>query len=763
MAKDGLLIRINGLVQGVGFRPHVWHIAHGCDLTGEVLNDGEGVLIRAFGNTSQLEEFCQCLQRGCPPLARIDHMETSPLPVEEFDDFNIVQSDHSTIKTNIVPDAAMCPECRAEIIDPTNRRYRYPFTNCTHCGPRLSIIKGLPYDRAQTTMAAFKMCPECQKEYEDPADRRFHAQPNACATCGPKVWLEDKNKQKYPASDVLKEAARLLKEGHILAIKGIGGFHLACDACNQEAVSTLRQRKKRPAKPLALMAKDLEQITHFAIFNVREEKALTSSAAPIVLLPAKEKHTLAPSVAPDQKTLGFMLPYTPLHYLLMQELEAPLILTSANLSHEPQVIHNQEAQGKLAHIADFFVMHDRDIENRLDDCVVRDNGQTLHVMRRARGMAPAPIAVPDGFNRDLQVLAMGAELKNTFCLAKDGQLIVSQHMGDQENVLAHQDFRKNIDLYSALHEFTPDVIACDLHPDFLPTKWGQQLAADHDVPIEGVQHHHAHIAAVMGEYGLPKDHPPVLGIVLDGLGLSEDGDIWGGEFLRADYTIGTRLAHIPAIPLLGGEQAMRQPWRNLYAHLVDAIGWDQVNTSYADLPVIQKLTGKNLRLCEQMLEKKLNVPPASSAGRLFDAVAAALDICFDQISYEGEAAILLEQLAEQTSLSCGPYNQTYLTDWSPLWAGLLEDLHKNVDPCLIARKFHKTLASVISQQVNRLSAKHEFDTIALCGGVFQNRLLIKETRAYLEKEGYTLLLPQKFPANDGAISLGQALIACARS
>jgi hydrogenase maturation protein HypF len=761
---QGWAIRVTGFVQGVGFRPHVWRVAHDLGVRGQVLNDGQGVLIRLWCDAPTRDQMMAELRAKAPPLARIETMTVAALALDEKDlpdGFEIIASASTEIKTGIVPEAATCPLCVAETLDENNRRYLYPFTNCTHCGPRFTIIKKLPYDRSATTMAPFTMCSDCQSEYDDPANRRFHAQPNACPICGPTVWLEGRDGERLAGDGtVLAQAAELLTQGHILAIKGIGGFHLACDATNQQAVATLRHRKRRPTKPLAVMVKDMAMARTFADVNEQEAAALAQVAAPIVLLD-KKASVLAPNIAQGNQKVGLMLPYSPLHHVLFHHLDIPLVMTSANRSHEPQVIDNQVARETLGDIVEYYVMHDRAIENRIDDSVVRVNKGRQQVMRRARGFAPLSVAVPDGFKTDVSILAAGPDLKNTFSLCTGGQVIVSQHMGDQDNLLAHDDYRKNIALYGDLYDCQPDVIAHDAHPDYQPTKWAQTKSVETGAELVAVQHHHAHVAAVMAEYGMALDHPKVLGIVLDGMGLSLEGEIWGGEFLYADYHGFERLAHIPAIPLIGGDQAMKQPWRNLYAHLVNALGWDQVTGRFGGLEVIQQLAAKQLRLCDQMMEKGLNSPLASSAGRLFDSVAAALGICFDQITYEGEAAIVLEQLAMQTPTDAILYDIAGLENWSGLWSGILADLAAGVAASRIAGRFHRSLAAVLCSEVAGLAFDHPFQHVVLTGGVFQNSLLLNEVRAALSTRGFEVCVPHDFPANDGGLSLGQTLVVLA--
>ena len=503
----GVSIRVRGLVQGVGFRPTVWRIAKRLGLTGNVMNDAEGVLIRAFGHPRAIAKLELALVSEAPTLARVERIETAPLTGRPPVDFRILQSRNGMVKTGVVPDASICLECLADIRDPSNRRYRYPFANCTLCGPRLSILRAIPYDRASTSMAAFPMCADCFAEYRDPSNRRFHAQPNACQVCGPRAWLEDAEGQPKPGEpyrDAVEAAAALIASGAIVAIKGIGGFHLACDARNAEAVARLRERKHRIEKPFALMARDLTIIEHYAKLSDTERTLLAEPAAPIVLLGRVENGApLAPGVAPAQSTLGFMLPYTPLHHILFEDIAYPLVMTSGNRSDEPQCIANEEARARLAGIADAFLMHDRDIVNRLDDSVARVMAGKPRLMRRARGFAPSPLTLPEGFKDAPRILAMGAELKSTFCLLDEGRAIVSQHMGDLEDAATHADYRANLKLYREIFRFEPEFIAVDAHPEYHSTQWGQSLSREAGLPVETVLHHHAHVAAVLAEHGIP--------------------------------------------------------------------------------------------------------------------------------------------------------------------------------------------------------------------------------------------------------------------
>lgn len=772
MAIEAVAFRVRGLVQGVGFRPFVWRLARRTGLTGEALNDGEGVLIRAWGTAAQLAGFEAALKREAPPLARVEAIERRPLSGLVPADFRIAASEGGAIATGIVPDAATCPECLAEVLDPADRRYRYPFTNCTHCGPRLSIIRAIPYDRGATSMAAFAMCAACRAEYDDPADRRFHAEPNACPVCGPRLWLSDADGRQIEVEagrDAIAAAAGRIRAGQIVAIKGIGGFHLACDAAHPDAVARLRQRKHRFHKPLALMARDLAMVTAYAEVGATEADLLASAAAPVVVLRRRtDSAPLAPEVAPGQGTVGFMLPSTPLHHLLARELSVPFVLTSGNASDEPQVIDNAEALERLAGIADVWLMHDRDIVSRLDDSVWRVADQTPVVLRRARGHAPAPLVLAKAFDAAPRILAMGAELKSTFCLLQGRSAVLSQHIGDLAETAAHDDYRAMLALYRRLFAFAPEVVAIDQHPDYLSSQWGERLAAECGAAVQRVRHHHAHVAAVLAEHGVSPAAPPVLGIVLDGLGMGERGELWGGEFLCADYRAAERLAAFTAVPLLGGHRAMREPWRNAFAHLHQFVGWDSVERRFADLAIVRLVRGHQPPVLLRMLESGLNAPPASSAGRLFDAAAAILGIRPEGVSYEGQAAIELEALAEpEMAGEDGAYPHELLVGepprigWAPLWAALLDDVGRGTAPGRIAARLHRGVVAAVAQTACELARARHLPTVVLSGGVFQNRILLEGVAQALRDRGLDVLTPRQVPANDGGIALGQAAVAAA--
>ncbi|MHC5611805.1 MAG: carbamoyltransferase HypF [Nostoc sp.] len=794
-------IRARGTVQGVGFRPTVYRLAKACNLRGDVCNDGQGVLIRVSGSEESITEFVARLQTECPPLARINQLTRIIYEGEfNFDNFVILPSVSNAIKTEITSDAATCPQCQQEIFNPFSRYYRYPFTNCTHCGPRLSIIRAIPYDRCNTSMSAFAICSECAKEYHDVENRRFHAQPVACHACGPTAWLERADGKSVTASmfsmlDDVDAVCTLLQKGEIVAIKGLGGIHLACDATQETPVEKLRQRKRRYHKPFALMARDIEVIEQYCTINAKEKELLTSPAAPIVLLQVKGREGdaenlftpnsstdainrvstlhIASSVAPGQNTLGFMLPYTPLHHLILRRMNRPIVLTSGNLADEPQCIDNDEAREKLGIIADYFLLHNREIINRVDDSVVRVLGDKVQTIRRARGYAPAAITLPPGFHNLPQILAMGSELKNTFCLLREGEAILSQHIGDLENGAAFNAYQDTLNLYFNLFEHKPEVIAIDKHPEYLSSKLGKELAETNQIKIYPIQHHHAHIAACMAENGIPLNSAPVLGIALDGLGYGDDGTLWGGEFLLADYRKFQRLATFKSVAMIGGEQAIYQPWRNTYAQLISAKLWDNCQQQYADLEIVKFLNKKPLKLLNQLMEKGINSPTASSVGRLFDAVAAAIGICPDECSYEGQAAIAMEAIIDVSSLN--NYKETliypfdfifsdsiYCIDPRPMWQALLNDLQQQIPQPVMAAKFHKGLANTIAEMVKHLCQENLINQVALTGGVFQNCILLEQVTKRLQTLGIKVLTHSLVPANDGGLSLGQAVIAAAQ-
>ncbi|MFN9172475.1 MAG: carbamoyltransferase HypF, partial [Dolichospermum sp.] len=609
-------------------------------------------------------------------------------------------------------------------------------------------------------------------------NRRFHAQPVACFVCGPRAWLERADgkpviSDMFSMLDDLDAVCTLLQKGEIVAIKGLGGFHLACDATLENAVQKLRNRKNRYHKPLALMARDMNIISEYCYINDLEKELLTSSAAPIVLLKIKDNHQLASSIAPGQNTLGFMLPYTPLHHLILKRMKVPIVLTSANISDEPQCINNEEAKDKLSKIADYFLLHNRDIVNRVDDSVVRVIDNKIQTLRRARGYAPAPIILPPGFEKIPPILAMGSELKNTFCLLREGEAILSQHLGDLENASAFNAYQETLNLYLNLFEHKPEIIAIDKHPEYLSSKLGKQLATVNHIKLAEIQHHHAHIAACMAENQISLDTKPILGIAFDGLGYGEDGTLWGGEFLLADYQSFQRLATFKPMAMIGGKQAIYQPWRNTYSQLINAFSWQEIPEKYRDLAIIKFLEHKNPKLLNQIIEKGINSPLTSSVGRLFDAVAAAIGICPEQCSYEGQAAIEMEAIADTNILNNDKETlnysfkleksaNIYYIDTSSTWREILDDIKQHISSSEIAAKFHQSLAITTVKIVKQLKQENQFNQVVLTGGVFQNQILLQQVKMRLEKLEINVLTHSIVPTNDGGLSLGQSVIAAAK-
>ncbi|MES2957637.1 MAG: carbamoyltransferase HypF [Pseudomonadota bacterium] len=781
------LIRVHGLVQGVGFRPTVWRLAHRHGLRGWVANDGCGVSIHVCGAADGVEAFVRALGTEAPPLARIEQVERAGaalLPPDAA--FEIVASRGGlSVQTGVAPDAATCPECVREALDPFARRFRYPFTNCTHCGPRLSITEAIPYDRGTTTMRSFAMCAACTAEYRDPADRRFHAQPIACHACGPKAWLERSDGRPIAIDamttlDAVDAVCSLLQRGEIVAIKGLGGFQLACDACNEGAVAQLRARKRRERKPFALMARDMAIVRRHADVAAAEEVLLNGSAAPIVILDARAGSGIAASVAPGLQTLGMMLPGTALHHLILKRMERPIVLTSGNLADEPQCIANDEARTRLGAIAGWFLMHDRDIARRVDDSLQRVVDGVPRVLRRARGLAPSSIALPAGFEHAPPLLALGGELKNSFCLLAHGRATLSHHMGDLENAPTFADCRASLAAYQHLFAHTPQGIAIDVHPEYLSSKLGHDLAACQSLPLIGVQHHHAHVAACMAENGVPLSAPPVLGVVLDGLGYGEGGELWGGEFLAAGYAAATRLGTFKPVAMPGGEQSMHEPWRCTYAHLMAEMGWARFAMNYAELELHAFLAGKPRELLDGMIAGGVNSPRASSCGRLFDAVAAAAGLCREQNLYEGQAAIEFEAQVDRRTLDDEPDELAYpfaiprlkpsgLPYIEPLamWEALLGDLILKTPAPVIAARFHKGLAITIVRMIDKLARRRAddgeaFSAVVLSGGVFQNKVLLEQVLMRMAALELRVLSHRQVPANDGGLSLGQAAVAAAR-
>jgi hydrogenase maturation protein HypF len=767
---QGLRVHITGIVQGVGFRPFVYNLAARMNLKGWVRNTSAGVDIEADGERDVLEAFVKALRDEAPTLSHIDELTASFGPANGFRSFEIIHSESiDSAFQPISPDVAVCDDCLRELFDPSDRRYRYPFINCTNCGPRFTIIKDIPYDRPKTTMAPFAMCPDCEREYTDPSNRRFHAQPVACPKCGPKVWLERWNVEAFERSnagdDAIRETRRLLAEGKIVAIKGLGGFHLACDATNSKAVSELRRRKLRVDKPFALMMPDLAAIEQHCFVNDAERELLQSTARPIVLLRRKPGSNITKEVAPNQDFIGVMLPYTPLHYLLLEKADdfpSALVMTSGNLSEEPIATDNQEARERLASLADAFLMHDRDIHIRCDDSIVRtfepSSVETfrhagVYPIRRSRGYAPFPVKLPFEVP---QILATGSELKNTFCITNKNYAFLSHHIGDMENYETLKSFEQGIEHFERLFRVKPEAVACDMHPNYLATRYALERAERENLPAFSIQHHHAHIAACMAEHGLDGSRP-IIGLSFDGTGYGEDGAIWGGEFLIADYKSYQRPFHLQYFPLPGGDASIKKPARAALALLWSLrIEWDE------RLAPVMQFNKEERGLLYAQLEKKINTPMTSSMGRLFDA-AAALAGVRQIVNYEGQAAIEFEALADPAEAGSYSFalNQTEVEVRSGIEA-LIKDALAGVRTSKISARFHNGLADVIRTAVNRMSQETGIREAALSGGVWQNLTLLRRTLSLLQADGFTVYLHRQVPTNDGGLSLGQAVIAASR-
>ncbi len=748
-------VRVQGIVQGVGFRPFVYALATGLGLAGHVGNDSNGVFAEVEGTPEVIAEFLTALRADTPPLARVDAIDTSPMRPNGGATFTIVPSDASgQRRTLISADTATCDDCLAELDDPADRRFAYPFINCVNCGPRFTIVKDVPYDRPFTTMAPFEMCGQCDAEYQDPANRRFHAQPVCCSKCGPELTLAAADGSPRQEMDPIQATAALLKDGRVVAIKGLGGYHLAVDATSQAATSALRARKHREDKPFAVMVADLAQARALCEIDDPARDLLTSRRRPVVVLPRRASGDIADAVAPASRQLGLMLPYTPLHHLLLRQTAGPIVLTSGNVSDEPIAYTDEDALTRLGQrhrIADAFLTHDRAIHVRTDDSVTRSFRGREAVIRRARGYAPEPLTVTTHFAKP--VLACGAELKSTFCLGKDRHAILSPHIGDLENAETLRSFTEGIEHFSRLFDVKPELIAHDLHPDYLSTKYAQARADADGLDTIAVQHHHAHIASCLADNGT---EGPVIGVAFDGTGYGPDGTIWGGEFLVCGLTSASRAGHLATVPMPGGAAAIRQPWRMAAAYVDD---------DCAPLEVALR-NAANWSAVTAMARRNLNSPLTSSAGRLFDAVAAILGIR-DIISYEGQAAIELEQLAAPAETASYPVRiedtGEVIPDGKDLIAAVTEDLKANVARDVIAARFHNAVADLITSCCAKLRDRTGLSTVALSGGVFANARLSQAVSSQLETRGFTVLTHSRVPCNDGGISLGQAVIAAAMS
>ena len=756
-------VSVRGIVQGVGFRPFVYAQALRHGLAGLVRNDAEGVQVEVEGDAERLDLFLRGIEEEAPPLAVVEAVSWRPLAALGERGFRIEESREGFRRRALIsPDVATCEECLREVFDPGDRRYRYPFTNCTNCGPRFTITRAVPYDRDTTTMSRFEMCPECRREYDDPTDRRFHAQPNACPTCGPRVRLLDKFGHRLHAKpdDPILRTARMLRGRAIVAVKGLGGYHLACDPFDERAVRTLRGRKVRQDKPFALMAKDLAQVRELCRVGSKEEALLTSPARPIVLLERRVDSVIAEVVAPRQSTLGVMLAYTPLHHLLIADAGIPLVMTSGNNSDEPIAYRDQEAFEHVGEIADYFLVHDRPIHMRTDDSVVRVAGGETYPIRRSRGYAPAPLAVAEDFGR--HVLACGGELKNTFCVAKERHVFLSHHIGDLENYETLRSFREGVEHFCQLFDVQPEVVAYDFHPEYLSTKYARELE-EAGLPAVGVQHHHAHVASCLADNGAPGGER-VIGVALDGTGYGTDGAVWGGEFFEGSVEEGfARRGHLEYASMPGGSAAIRQPWRMALAQLVALYG--EEDALKIPLALVRWVGERNAQLVARLVECKLNTPPTSSAGRLFDAVAAMVGVPGTQrTTYEGQAAVELELAAEGPTdrgyqFRLRPEGEGWIVETGEIIRGVVEDLLVGRAKGGVSSRFHRTMAEVVVAGCERIREAGGTTAVALSGGTFQNMLLLEQVVGLLEEKGFEVYRHRRAPANDGGLALGQAIIA----
>lgn len=782
-----LHIRIKGIVQGVGFRPFIYNLAKGLDINGYVTNTSGGVIIEAEGE--RLSVFIKSIQTQLPPLAKIDNIETHEMPAKGYENFSIIKSLVKGGFTLISPDMAICDDCLKEMLNPEDRRYLYPFINCTNCGPRYSITKKVPYDRPNTTMSVFNMCPQCLAEYNDPSNRRFHAQPNACHECGPKLTLAISRQPSAVSRNPIETTIELLKQGAIVVVKGIGGFHLCCDAENEKAVKRLREHKRRSNKPFALMSPDIETIKRFCDVSPTEESLLKDMRRPIVLLQKNSDAVKLPDeIAPNNKYLGFMLPYTPLHYLLFYKpltlnylRSTPhfsaLVMTSGNISEEPIVIDNEEAVSKLS-FADAFLLHNRDIFMRVDDSVVRGRDElcvmsnehnidmsftdntsriTHHsFVRRARGFTPEPIKLCDD---GPDVFACGADIKNTFTITKGNYAIISQHIGDMENIETLNFFEETLNNMKQVYRAEPVAIAYDLHPNYTSTKWALNQIENSKIKSFGIQHHHAHIASVMAEHGI-KDK--VVGVAFDGTGYGTDGNIWGSEFFVCDTDGFKRAAHFKYIPLPGGDKAVKECWRTAISYIASGLRGEALWGMLDSIGFVLKYGKDRIDNVLKIIDNRQFSPLSSGAGRLFDAVAAITGIC-DFNTFEGEAAIALEDAASASYPDDSySYNvqagEPMIIDFAGTIKGIIEDIALGESREMIAAKFHNTLVYVILDIVSGISSETGISKVALSGGVFQNEYLMEKSAALLLQKDFDVFVNEQVPCNDGGISLGQAYI-----
>ncbi len=747
-------IHIQGIVQGVGFRPFVYSLAINYHLTGWVRNSSSGVEIEINGSANNINQFLSMLRNKPPSLSRIDEIKIDEIAANGYQDFRIISSQAEEGEfIPISPDYSICEDCLKELFDPQDRRFRYPFINCTNCGPRFTIIRDIPYDRPKTTMATFKLCEECQAEYDDPLNRRYHAQPTACPNCGPQVALIVGNQIIASGDEAIIKSQQLVEEGKIIAVKGLGGYHLACDAKNFTAVENLRARKKRSEKPFALMAFSIEKIREYCSISPVEIDLLESREKPIVLLKSRKRSDLSPLLAPQQNCLGFMLPYTPLHYLLLEPSENNpdiWVMTSANISDEPIAYKDQEARQHLENIADGFLVHNREIHMRVDDSVLRVIQGNYYPIRRARGFAPNPIVLK---HKLPQILATGAELKNTFCLTRDNYAFLSHHIGDLENLETLNSFTEAIDHYQKLFRIKPQLIASDLHPDYLASRYANQRSEKEKIPNIQIQHHHAHLAACLAENHWTEEGE-VIGLCYDGTGFGTDQAIWGGEVLVGNYSHYSRSYHLRYTPLPGGDISIRIPARMALSYLREYnLDWD------TSIPAVQALCMEERTVLDIQLNKQINTPKTSSMGRLFDAVSSLIGIRH-RVSYEGQAAIEMEALVDPDETKIYPvFLNDNLIDLSGLFPAIIADIYKAVPVSKIAAGFHNSIVQISEEICAKIRKEHNINTVTLSGGVWQNKVLLENMIQRLKKAHFSVFIHKNVPTNDGGISLGQAFIA----
>lgn len=757
MDKERRKIEIKGIVQGVGFRPTVYRLANEYNLKGIVFNDSKGVTLDIEGDPENINSFLEELKKNPPPLSNIEEIKSEKLPIKDFHEFKIIESEESEEKTTLVsPDISTCEDCKGELLNPKDRRYLYPFINCTNCGPRFTITEELPYDRRNTTMKNFEMCEECRTEYENPDNRRFHAQPNACSDCGPHLELLDSEGKKQRGNPINK-AIKLLKKGKIIAVKGLGGFHLACNAKDIKAIQTLRERKMRPYKPLALMAKDLKVISEFVHIRDKEKELTSSPRAPIVLLKKKEKNILPDNIAPNNNFLGFMLPYTPLHILLLENLEV-LVMTSGNKRDEPIAFDNQDVVLRLEGIADYFLVHNRDIWIQADDSIARIADDKPLLLRRSRGYSPQPIRCPIG--NEKKIIGFGAHKHNTFTISREDEIFVSHYIGETDNIETIKAFERGIKHFINFFDIPPDIAVVDLHPEYQATKFGKKWAFENSKPLIEVQHHHAHIASCLLDN---KIEEKVIGVAWDGTGYGTDGNIWGGEFLIADLEEYERKAHLQYIPLPGGDITVKEPWRMGAVYLYDIFG---KGFSRLDIDFVKALDKKKWYVIQNMIDKRVNSPFTSSVGRLFDAVSSILGIR-SFINYQGQAAIELEMIAKENGEEFYKFDiirgiKTHIVEPKKVIESIVDDIKKEIPKESISSKFHIGLAELIVDVSVLLREETRINKVCLSGGVFQNIILRNEATKRLRKENFKVYNHNKLPPNDGGISAGQVAIAMKR-